>query len=225
MRDETPSRTIPPLYARLLASSRPNSEDRAEAFECGEDLVVVIADGAGGLRGGAEASEVLVVAVRTAVHDRSFDVRDPARWLRIFADVDLSLSAKMTGETTGLIVVLSVAGVVGVSAGDSEAWIVRPTSIDDLTKEQSKVRLGSGRASPVVFERESLDGVLVAGTDGLFKYAASDRIAAAVRDCSTMEATEHLVGLVRLTSGAFPDDVAVVVVATRPNDGERGRPS
>src|ERR1700722_5430130 len=141
------------LHARLLASSRPNPEDRAEVFE---RLVVVVADGAGGLRGGAAASEALVVAARAAGQDGSFDGHAPPRWGRLFANGDASLSVKMTGETTGVVVVLSAAGIVGVSAGDSEAWIARPTTIDDLTREQSKVRLGSGRASPVVFGRARL---------------------------------------------------------------------
>jgi serine/threonine protein phosphatase PrpC len=64
-----------------------------------------------------------------------------------------------------------------------------------------------------VFERDLLDGVLVVGTDGLFKYASPDRVVAAVRGCSTSEAAEHLVSFVRLPSGAYPDDVAVVVVS------------
>src|SRR5260370_341442 len=40
-------------FARMLASNRKNSEDAAEVFSRGETLVVVIADGAGGIRGAA----------------------------------------------------------------------------------------------------------------------------------------------------------------------------
>jgi serine/threonine protein phosphatase PrpC len=203
---------MPPfVHARALASGRPHSEDRAEV-ERGEDLVVVVADGAGGLRGGAAASDALVEAVRGAVHNGSFEVNDLARWVGIFTDVDAHLSAKMVGETTGVVVVLSAAGIVGVSAGDSEAWIVGPTTLDDLTGEQSKVRLGSGRARPVMFERHRLEGVLVVGTDGLFKYAVPERIVAAARGGSPSEAAEHLVRLVGLASGAYQDDVSLVVV-------------
>jgi serine/threonine protein phosphatase PrpC len=43
---------MPYVHARLLGSSRRNSEDRAEIFQRGDDLVVVVADGAGGIRGG-----------------------------------------------------------------------------------------------------------------------------------------------------------------------------
>ncbi len=50
----------PYVCSRLLVSDRRRSEDRAEVFERGDALVVVIADGAGGVRGGAVASEALV---------------------------------------------------------------------------------------------------------------------------------------------------------------------
>jgi serine/threonine protein phosphatase PrpC len=99
--------------------------------------------------------------------------------------------------------------------GDSAAWVVGGAGIDDLTLGQRKARLGSGRAAPVSFRRDGLDGVLVVGTDGLFKYATPSRIRDAVRDRPPEEAAARLVELVRLPSGAFQDDVAVVVVARR----------
>ena len=68
------------VYARALASSRQSSEDRAEVFERGDELVVVVADGAGGLRGGAAASDALVEAARAAVLDASFELFDVEGW-------------------------------------------------------------------------------------------------------------------------------------------------
>jgi PPM family protein phosphatase len=101
------------------------------------------------------------------------------------------------------------------SVGDSAAWIVGGGGVDDLTLGQRKARLGSGRAAPVSFRRDGLDGTLVVGTDGLFKYATPSGIGEAVRDRSPEEAAERLVEVVRLPSGAFQDDVAVVVVARK----------
>jgi hypothetical protein len=99
-----------------------------------------------------------------------------------------------------------------VSAGDSEAWVVGPTSIDDLTVHQQRARVGSGRAAAVAFHRQALDGVLVVGTDGLFKYAAQERVAAIVRALNPLvEAARCLSELVRLSSGRLQDDFAVVV--------------
>ena len=54
----------------------------------------------------------------------------------------------MCGETTGVVVVVTPRGLLGVSAGDSEAWVITASGIDDLTTAQNKKRVGSGDASP-----------------------------------------------------------------------------
>lgn len=86
--------------------------------------------------------------------------------------------------------------------------------IDDLTEGQHrKRRLGGGRATPVLFETPNLDGVLVIATDGLFNYARPEVIAQVVATHEYLDATaQALVELVRLPSGSFMDDVAVVLV-------------
>ena len=86
----------------------------------------------------------------------------------------------MAGETTAIVIVLSAKGITGTSVGDSEAWLVGPSGIDDLTASQHRRRLGSGAAVPAAFFRSPLDTVLVAGTDGLFKYASPDDVAVAL---------------------------------------------
>jgi serine/threonine protein phosphatase PrpC len=205
----------PFLFWRSLASHRPSSEDRAEVFEHGESLVVVVGDGAGGMRGGALASAALVDTVRSVADNQTLDVRDADLWSRLLTEVDATLARRMAGETTGVVVVVGHDMLVGVSVGDSEAWIVTSTSIDDLTRHQERPRLGSGRAVPVAFRRRGLDGMLLVGTDGLFKYASPARIAATVRQGDVSHAAERLTSLVQLPSGGFPDDVGVVIVARR----------
>ena len=121
----------------------------------------------------------------------------------------------MSGETTGVVLVVGADGLTGVSVGDSEAWSVAPASLDDFTRSQERARLGSGRAAPVAFRRRSLDGVLLVATDGLFKYASPARIAATIRESEVSRATERLTALVQLPSGRFQDDVGIVVVARR----------
>lgn len=202
------------VHASASAACRSASEDRAAVLARGDSLVVVVADGAGGMSGGAAAATALVAAVTDACNATA-PLRDTATWLRLFEDVDRDLAAGMQGETTGIVVVLSPHGLVGASVGDSAAWIVGDDGVDDLTRAQRKARLGSGRAMPVAFHRERLEGVLVVGTDGLFKYAAPSTIAEAVRGCRPEDAATRLLGLVRLPSGAYQDDVAVVVVAAR----------
>lgn len=205
----------PYLYCRKLASGRQSSEDVAEVFERGDDLVVVVGDGAGGMRGGALASAALVEMVRSTAGNSALDVRDADLWTVLLKEADGTLAARIAGETTAVIVVVGPSGLTGVSVGDSEAWIVAARSIDDLTRSQERPRLGSGRAAPVAFQRRQLDGVLLVATDGLFKYASPGRIAATVREGDVQQAADRLGALVRLPSGGFQDDVGIVAVARR----------
>jgi hypothetical protein len=67
--------------------------------------------------------------------------------------------------------------------------------------------------SPLV--RHSLDGDLVMGTDGLFKYAASGDVAEILRGNAPRKAASQLLELVRLPSTKLQDDFAVVVARRR----------
>jgi serine/threonine protein phosphatase PrpC len=197
-------------WERLLASDRRNAEDRAEVFVSGEDLVIAIADGAGGTPGGGSASDALVAAVSDEIQ-RAGDSFDSRRWAKVFCETDAKLAGRLSGETTGVLVVLGPRGLVGVSAGDTEAWVVGPTSIDDLTVHQQRARVGSGRIAAIPFHRPILDGILVVGTDGLFKYAVPEKVAAIVRVNFPADAARRLSEVVRLSSGRLQDDFAVVV--------------
>jgi hypothetical protein len=81
-----------------------------------------------------------------------------------------------------------------------------------VTEKQDRARLGSARATPDPFHGSILGGTLVVAPDGLFQHARSDRIASVCAD-GTTEATlaERLVALPRRPSGAYPDDMAVVM--------------
>jgi len=183
-------------------------------FERADALVVVVADGAGGMRGGAAASKALVDVARSVAANATLDAHEADLWVALMKEADGMLAAKMVGETTGVIVVLAPRGLVGVSVGDSEAWVVGAQSIDDLTKGQERPRLGSGRAAPVAFQRPRLGGTLIVATDGLFRYASPARIGATVREGAVASAAIRLTSLVRLPSGRFHDDVGVAVVAS-----------
>lgn len=199
----------------VLAGGRRSSEDRVAVVERADAVVVAVADGAGGISGGAIASEALVDMARTVARNPTLDVHDVALWAALFREADAALATKAAGETTGVVVVMGPDGLAGVSAGDSEAWIIGATRTDDLTADQKRARLGSGRVAPVAFRRPTVDGVLVVATDGLFKYASGERIAAAVRAGDVDGAADRLVSVVRLASGALHDDVGIAVVAPR----------
>ena len=191
------------------------SEDRAEVFEHEDTLIILVADGAGGVTGGAVASDTVIDAVRARVAERPFDPYNIRAWSDVLSRIDVDLARSSTGgETTAIIVVVGPHGVVGVSAGDSEAWVVGPRA-DRLTAQQDRARVGTGRCRPKAFHRPQLGGVLVVATDGLFKYARSDAILAACAAADVSTLAERLVGLPKLRSGAYPDDLAVVVVIPR----------
>lgn len=124
------------------------------------------------------------------------------KWCRV--------SDPMSGQTTGIVAFIDSERVRGASVGDPSAWLIaRSGGMTDLTAAQRrKPLLGSGEALPVQFEAEGLGK-----TDGLFKYAPVDRIRALATRRTVAEATNALANCVRLPSGAFYDDVAVVIVS------------
>ena len=137
--------------ARALASPREHGEDRIGVFEYGDALVVVVADGSGGLSGGARAAELLVELVREAVAAPALGPLRAEAWVDLLARADLLLEADHdAGETTAVVLAVAERLVIGASCGDSGAWVVHPNGlIDDLTARQyRRLRLGSGRGGP-----------------------------------------------------------------------------
>ena len=204
-----------PLYEHVqaLARAQPRSQDSIGIFERNETVVVVVADGGGGMRTGESASRCLVTVVGSAVSDLGFELHSVQPWIDLFEATDMALAVNGAGETTGVVVSLGARGLVGVSAGDSEAWVVTPTTLEDLTVgQQTKQRFGSKRATPTAFQRLALGGVLLIASDGLFKYAAIEVIARIIRNNTLSAAAELLVDLVRLRSGKVADDVSIVLV-------------
>jgi serine/threonine protein phosphatase PrpC len=142
---------------------------------------------------------------------------DVQYWADLFRITDTALAKNKVGETTGVVIVVGPRRLVGVSTGDSEAWVITATKVDDLTRGQhTKHRLGSGRVTPAIFDRPALSSVLVVATDGLFRYAAMDVIARMVRASAIRMAAEQLIELVRLRSGRLADDVALVLMSGSP---------
>jgi serine/threonine protein phosphatase PrpC len=203
------------FVTRAAAASRPEgSHDRADVFARGDTAVLVVADGAGGLAGAAAASDVFVDRVRDVVLDATFDLLAPSGWERLFRDVDVDLALRSAGETTAVVVVLAIGMLVCTVAGDSEAWLMRPTEVDpldSLTAGASRARLGSGRARPSSALRGRLEGRLVVATDGLFRHVAKDHLLAILRQSRFGSVADALVDAARSPSGDLADDIAVLV--------------
>ncbi len=207
------------IATRTASFRRPElSEDRTAVHHVPGGVVVVVADGAGGIAGGGPAADLVLRVVAEAIAQPGFPPFTPAAWTELLVRADaLVVRDRMAGETTCVVVAVRDDGrMVGASVGDSGAIVVAVDGrIDDLTEGQHrKRRLGGGRAAPVLFERPNLD-VLVIATDGLFSYARPEVIAQVVATQEDLDATaQALVEVVRLPSGSFMDDVAVALVRT-----------
>jgi PPM family protein phosphatase len=102
--------------------------------------------------------------------------------------------------------------VFGASAGDSGAWLIGATAVQDLTEHQrQKPLLGSGNAVPIGFGPVRHEGRLLMASDGLFKYVPYARICDLARSVALADAPTELVAAARLSSGTLQDDVAVLV--------------
>ena len=171
-----------------------------------------MADGAGGVSYGAEAAESVVQRVADFV-TRGPNVEDPQTWTKFLAETDFVLDrANDCGITTAVVVVVTPAFLCGASVGDSEAWVVTHGDCRVLTSGQRrKPLIGNGRAEPVSFRHVRKRGVLVVGTDGLFKYANAASIRRTALELTPELACQKLVDLARLPNGSLQDDVGVVV--------------
>ena len=198
------------LTAKQIHAGEKELQDRAEIFHCGPNLVLVVADGAGGMSGGAEAAEFVLNGIKKQI--ASVDLNSEAlNKLLISLDQEMASIAAF-GETTCVIAIVSDNGVVGSSVGDSGSFVFSKASVDNLTAGQiRKPFLGSGRANPAGFTRKQLDGTLLVASDGLLKYTSTEKVAATILAADLEVAANKLVDLVRYQSGALPDDISVLL--------------
>ena len=188
-----------------------NGQDRALAVPAPGGYLVAVADGAGGTGDGAAAAERLIAGLAKLA-----GVAASTDWFGALLELDDDLLAHRPGcQTTGVVAYVTVGRIVGASVGDSSARLISPArEMTYLTAHQRRrPLLGSGEAVPVVFEAALGNDRLLLASDGLFKYTTAERICALAMQRSVAEAADALANCVRLPSGAFQDDVAVVLIA------------
>jgi serine/threonine protein phosphatase PrpC len=178
-------------------------EDRAAWFVTATGGVVVVADGAGGTGRGAAAAEAVIAAVAGRL-----EASDGEAWCDVLSGVDRT----MRGEQT-TAVVASIVGetIFGASVGDSGAWLIDAEGERELTLGQRRKPLIGSGATPVAFAGRLGSGTLLLASDGLLNYASMQRIGEVVGGGEFGGMAGRLCELVRLRSGALPDDVAVVL--------------
>jgi serine/threonine protein phosphatase PrpC len=195
--------------AKQIHAGGKELQDRAEIFWLGSHLVLAVADGAGGRSGAAEAAEFVTRRVKQTLQPANLSPKGLSEFLK---SIDQQMvAAGNVGETTCVIAALSGNGIVGASVGDSGAWCISASGVDNLTGGQSrKPFLGAGGAMPFGFARDSLNGTLLVASDGLLKYTSAEQIAAALAD-DLEKYAQNLVGLVRYSSGVLPDDISILL--------------
>lgn len=193
----------------VTVAYRQQCEDRVRVVEFDVGVVIIVADGAGGTVGGAQAAEAVIREVSAAA---SLE-RDAASWCEVLRQTDYRVGV---GESTGVVVARSCRGIVGASVGDSRAWLLDDDGLNDLTAGQArKPLLGSGDARPVGFSHGPSQGLLLVATDGFCNYVRRETLLREVRWIDFPVLARKLVEMVRLPSGELWDDVGLVACKPR----------
>jgi serine/threonine protein phosphatase PrpC len=190
------------VHAVEIAPRRGEGQDRALCIPCEHGVIVALADGAGGTSGGERAAKAVIDRV-AGVASHAYD------WSLLLAELDHSQIG--FGQTTAVVLWITRDKIIGASAGDSGAWIVRD-EIEDLTHLQHrKPLIGDGAIVTSIEAGPIGSGTLVVASDGLLRYAKQTDIARIARGPDLAAAAKALVELVRFPSGELPDDVSVVL--------------
>ena len=202
--------------AQVVVSHAQTSADHVAVLPLGEAVVLVVADGAGNSRRGVEAAAAVVRAAEAALTEPT-DLMRPEAWRHVLERCDqLLASTNHGGETTAVVACVTEGRILGASVGDSELWLIHSDSHTVITEHQRrKPLLGSGEAMPVFFDLPWTGGTLLAGSDGLFKYADARRIQALASSPDLSASARELAALPRLASGGLPDDVGLVLCRSR----------
>ncbi|MDM8537078.1 macro domain-containing protein [Desulfobacterales bacterium HSG17] len=210
--------------AMIFEASADICNDRAEIYDYGAIKFMLIADGAGGFGGGKEAADLFVENMNKYL-DNTDNFLNPQHWEGAFRNADQAiLLDHIAGETTGIVIAIKDNHICGAGAGDSQVWLFAPSAqkYSELTCNQYRYRLGSGRAVPVGFGPLPFQGILVAASDGLFNYTTLEKISKIALNLTPKYITEALISIVRLDSGQLHDDVSVIV--SKGNMDERDIP-
>ena len=189
-------------------------EDRIAVRQDDDHLLVVVSDGAGGTGGAAAAAQTVCDIVLA-------EPPSQRGWVDVLREVDsVLMRSRVGGLSTGVVAEVRGRNVSGASVGDSAAWLISDTGIEDLTeRQQRKPLLGTGKAVPIPFGPLPLRGRLLVASDGLIKYARRPDIQGRGLLQPLDASVVALVDAVRLRSGRFQDDVAVVLAEERKDNG------
>lgn len=206
-------KNISSFFKTHLATATAHSEnqDRAAVIEYPHGIVLIIADGAGGMSGGREAADFVIQSLKEQfVSEDAFS--NPLICYNLLREVDHQLYVHpLAGQTTAVVVAINEEFVCGASVGDSSAFLLQDNIDIELTAQQwQKPLLGSGIAEPTAYGPIPLNGILLLATDGLMKYSPLSKIRDIVLNNHLESVANQLIESVRYPSGNLPDDVTVI---------------
>jgi serine/threonine protein phosphatase PrpC len=198
----------------FLEGGNPELQDRVEILRFEDRPVFLLADGAGGISGGAQAADCFIRASKEAAPG----LTNAEQCRQLLQTIDQNIAdANDCGETTGVVVLVRPDSLFGAQVGDSAAWLFSSGGKRELTSGRArKPFLGTGGAFPHLFVQQAPQGTLVVASDGLWKYTSLELIEQKVGSVAAENLATELASLVRLRSGAFPDDIAIATCRLEP---------
>lgn len=166
--------------------------------------VLALADGAGGVGGGANAALIVMEAAERLAQGLHLSAQESLAW----ADGKIALAG---GLSTGVIINLNGEEMSGASCGDSEAWMLDGKTVVDLTAGQARKPLLGDGGKPRAFGAMKLTGRLFIASDGITKYARTSDIVKCALDGNPADAVLSVAELARLPSGGYQDDVSIII--------------
>jgi hypothetical protein len=210
------------VFTFSAAGGHPANEDafRVEPHPKNPDvLLVAVADGQGGRAGGARAARLAVdTAIEVAGRQEWADLlNNPWQWPDLLRRADEAVRDDPEAGFTTLVGFAAITDctAVGASCGDSAVLLAESGRSELLTARQFKnPPVGSGDATFVSFSGwPDSQGVLLAMTDGVWKYAGWEAVKEAARMLRGQELIDAIAARARLPrSGEFQDDFTLVVL-------------
>lgn len=185
-------------------------DDRLKFFYYQGNLIVLLADGAGGFGDGGKAADFFVKQSHHYItHSQELNNNILENILR---KVDSDLHCNGYGETTSVIAVINANTIFGASVGDSHCYIFnKEFTIHATSLQYRKPLLGSGEIVAISFGPFRIDNKVIIASDGLFDYTTINKICETLTECHMENIGQQLLRLVELPSRQLQDDFSVVV--------------